>query len=89
VGRHPFERGKLVSSEPQNVLQLRRDLAPAARNQRRKPGIQRGPLPENSSCKLVRQTAVRLAEGSSLSRKRDLERLTVSNVTQNGQGCTA
>ena len=86
---HPFQRGKLVRTQPQDVLQLGIDAGPAMGDQRRELGVERAPLPQHAGGQLMRQPAIGLRQRSDLPIERDFKRLSVSNLTEDGQGRAA
>ena len=89
MDRHPLQRGELIRAQPQDVLQIGCDAGPAAGNQRRELRVERAPLSQNASRQLVRQPAIGLGQRSDLPIERDLKRLSVSNLTEDGQGRAA
>ena len=83
--RHPFQRGKLVRTQPQDVLQLGIDAGPAMGDQRRELGVERAPLPQHAGGQLMGQPAVGLRQLSGLPIERQFKWLSLSNLTEDGQ----
>ena len=86
---HPLQRGELIRAQPQDVLQIWCDAGPATGNQWSELRVQRGPLSQDAGGQLVRQPAIGLGQRSDLPIERNFKRLSVSNLTEDGQGRAA